>query len=463
MKIVLLSGGSGRRLWPLSNAARSKQFLRILRNPHGEMESMVQRVWRQLGAAGLKDQCTIVTGTLQADTIRRQLGDEVQLLVEPESRDTYPAIALAAAYLHSVCRVAADEAVIVLPVDPYVDDLFFEKLKELETMLSRTSADLGLVGVTPTYPSTKYGYIVPEVPEEAEASGFFEAAEGSRAYGRVASFHEKPAEAVASRLIEERKALWNCGVFAFRLGYMAERIRQAGLPFQYEKLIEDYRRLPKTSFDFEVVETCGNIAMMVYDGYWKDLGTWNTLTEEMGVAQIGKGTVSPDSRNTHLINEIHIPVTVLGLSNIVVAVSPDGILVTDKEASPRLKELLEGVQSPMYVEYDWGTSRVLDYERIDENNEIVTKRLTVAAGKRTDAECAPKRETVWTIVSGRGEALLDGVSQAVGRGSVLRISAKQQVSFEAFEDSELIEIQTGSPSREEGAQRRSYPMGSAVI
>lgn len=418
---------------------------------------MVQRVWRQLSAAGLTDQCTIVTGTLQADTIRRQLGDEVQLLVEPESRDTYPAIALAAAYLHSVRRVAPDEAVIVLPVDPYVDDLFFEKLKELEAMLNQTSADLGLVGVTPTYPSTKYGYIVPKVPKVPEAS------EGSQAYGRVASFHEKPAEAVASRLIEEHRALWNCGVFAFRLGFMVERIHGKGLPVQYEKLVEDYRDIPKTSFDFEVVETCGNIAMMVYDGYWKDLGTWNTLTEEMGVAQIGKGTVSPDSRNTHLINEIHIPVTVLGLSNIVVAVSPDGILVTDKEASPRLKELLEGGQSPMYVEYDWGTSRVLDYERIDENNEIVTKRLTVAAGKRTNTECDPRRETVWTIVSGRGEVLLDGIPQAVGRGSVLRISVKQTVSFEAFEDSELIEIQTSSPSREEGAQHRSYPLGSAVI
>ena len=451
MKIVLLSGGSGRRLWPLSNAARSKQFLKILRSPDGEMESMVQRVWRQLSAAGLADECTIVTGPLQADAIRRQLGDEVPLLIEPESRDTYPAIALAAAYLHSVRRSAADEAVIVLPVDPYVDDPFFEKLKELETMLDQTSADLGLVGVKPTYPSTKYGYIVPE------------AADGSQAYDRVASFHEKPAEAIAGRLIEERRALWNCGVFAFRLGYMAERIRRSGMPVEYAKLVEEYRNLPKTSFDFEVAETCGSIAMMVYDGYWKDLGTWNTLTEEMGVSQIGKGTVSPDSRNTHLINELHIPVTVLGLSNIVVAVSPDGILVTDKEASPRLKEVLDAGQSPMYVEYEWGTSRVLDYERIDENNEVITKRLTIAAGMRTDTECAPRREKAWTIVSGSGEVLLNGVPQTVGRGSVIRIPARQQIRFEAFEDSELIEVQTGSPLREEDVQRWSYTLGSAVI
>jgi Mannose-1-phosphate guanylyltransferase len=451
LKIVLLSGGSGRRLWPLSNAARSKQFLRILRSPDGNMESMVQRVWRQLSAAGLARDCMIVTGALQADTIRRQLGDEVSLLVEPESRDTYPAIALAAAYLHSVRRAAADEAVVVLPVDPYVDDLFFEKLKELDTMLNQSSADLGLVGVTPTYPSTKYGYIVPEAPG------------ASQAYGRVSSFHEKPTEAVAEQLIAQRQALWNCGVFAFKLEFMLKRIRDSGMSVQYARLAQQYRNLPKTSFDFEVAETCGNIAMLVYNGYWKDLGTWNTLTEEMGVPQIGKGTVSPDCRNTHIINEIHIPVTVLGLSNIVVAVSPDGILVTDKDASPRLKEVLDAGQSPMYVEYDWGTSRVLDYERIDADNEVITKRLTVATGKRTDTECAPRREKVWTIVSGSGEVLLDDAPQVVGRSSVIRIPARQKHSFKAFEDAELIEIQTGCPLREEDVHRWSYTLGSAVI
>ncbi|MFC4597457.1 sugar phosphate nucleotidyltransferase [Cohnella hongkongensis] len=327
MKIILLSGGSGKRLWPLSNATRSKQFLRILRDPWNNPESMLQRIWRQLGGLGLKEHCLAATSASQAELIQEQLGSRVPIVVEPERRDTFAAIALSSAYLYSMLGAGLDETVVVLPVDAFVEPDFYEKVLELDEVLEKAPVNLGLVGVAPTSPSEKYGYIVPERPR------------GQEAYYRVRSFHEKPSAETASLLIRRHNAHWNCGVFAFKLRYAVSILRRRQLPVEYAALARQYASLKKISFDYEVVEQEPNVAMVPYRGSWKDLGTWNSLTEELSEPLIGRGTISEDSVNTHLINELAIPVHVLGMPNAVIVVSPDGILVADKAASPRLKEL----------------------------------------------------------------------------------------------------------------------------
>ena len=148
MRLILLSGGSGKRLWPLSNDARSKQFFKVLENDNGDRESMVQRVWGQLKTVGLAHSAVVATSRSQVDMIQSQLGESVKIVVEPERRDTYPAIALSAAYLYSVEHVSVNEVVAVLPVDAFVDVGFFQRIKELEDALIATEADLALVGVT---------------------------------------------------------------------------------------------------------------------------------------------------------------------------------------------------------------------------------------------------------------------------------------------------------------------------
>lgn len=161
LNLVLLSGGSGKRLWPLSNDARSKQFLKVLEDKNESLESMVQRVWNQLKNVGLAESSVIATSKSQVDMIHSQLSNEADLIVEPMRRDTFPAIALAASYIYSVKKASLDEVVAILPVDPYVDDAFFNRVKELERVVQESEAQLALIGVTPTYPSSKYGYIVP--------------------------------------------------------------------------------------------------------------------------------------------------------------------------------------------------------------------------------------------------------------------------------------------------------------
>ncbi len=134
------------------------------------------------------------------------------------------------------------------------------------------------------------------------------------------------------------QALWNTGIFAFKLDTVIGLLIEKGLPIQYDELLNRYSELPKISFDYEVVEKLNHIVALTYQGYWKDLGTWNTLTEEMATNVLGKGMISQDSENTHIVNELDIPVAALGLENIIIAASPDGILVTEKSASPRIKD-----------------------------------------------------------------------------------------------------------------------------
>ena len=163
LNIILLSGGSGKRLWPLSNDVRSKQFIKIFKKPDGSYESMVQRMYQSIRALDRDAKVTIATSRTQVSAIHNQLGTDVGISVEPCRRDTFPAIALAAAYLHDVQHVAESEAVVVCPVDPYVDNAFFGMLEKLGARAAEGKENLVLMGIKPTEPSDKYGYIMPEM------------------------------------------------------------------------------------------------------------------------------------------------------------------------------------------------------------------------------------------------------------------------------------------------------------
>src|SRR5690606_9918034 len=144
-------------------------------------------------------------GREQEELLRSQLGANVPIIVEPERRDTFPAVALAATYLYSMSSVSLDETIVILPVDPYVDTHFFETIKQLDPILGKTGSELALVGVKPGYPSEKYGYLVPAHPHSTD--------QVDQSWA-VSHFREKPTREVAEQLIEEG-AMWNCGVFAF--------------------------------------------------------------------------------------------------------------------------------------------------------------------------------------------------------------------------------------------------------
>ncbi|MGR9522918.1 sugar phosphate nucleotidyltransferase [Priestia megaterium] len=439
MRIILLSGGSGKRLWPLSNDARSKQFLKVLSNDENQLESMVQRVYKQLENVQLHDRTSIATSKTQVEMIHNQIGNQINVIAEPSRRDTFPAIALAASYLYSEQKVSEDEVIAVLPVDPYVEDSFFEKVKELEAIISESNADLALIGIEPTYPSEKYGYIVPEQDIQKD-------------YRCVSRFTEKPDESVAKKLLEQN-ALWNSGVFAFRLGYIISLLKTKGYSSNYAELMTAYEKLEKISFDYAVVENASNIVVTSYNGFWKDLGTWNTLTEEMAIAKIGEGRVSESSENTHMINELGIPVSVLGIKDAVVAASPDGILVANKEESPKIKELMAGHNSiPMYEERYWGSYKVLDYSNFSKH-QVITRHVKIDTGKHLSYQYHKYRKENWTVIQGEGILIIDENIQVIRQGDVIQINENQKHAVKAIKELQIIEVQQGLNLNEEDVNR----------
>ena len=370
MNIILLSGGSGKRLWPLSNEVRSKQFLQLLTDEAGEHESMVQRVYRQIRAAGIEDHIVVATSASPKDSIRRQLGKKVDVVVEPERRNTFPAIVLASSYLTSERQVDAEETVIVLPVDPYVDLSYFQTFLKMDEVVQSGRADMVLMGIQPSYPSAKYGYILCK-----------DGADGGHV---VTGFKEKPDENVAAELIAGG-ALWNGGVFAFKLSYLQKITKQYLQEIDFHSVRSHYGDLKKDSFDYEVVEKAQSLAVVTYEGQWKDIGTWNTLTEVMKENSVGDVTMGEECVNTHVINELSIPVVTLGTENIVVAASPDGILVSDKHKSSYIKPHVEKLDSrPMYEESIWGDYKVLDYTQYEDGHRSLIKQMQVSAGKYLD-------------------------------------------------------------------------------
>ena len=445
MKLVVLSGGSGKRLWPLSNEARSKQFLRMLHNPDGTRESMIQRLWKQLESNPVSDEVYISTSPKHAELIQSQLGSKVCLITEPEPRDTFPAIALVSAYFHSELAVGPGEVITVMPVDPYVGDSFFTTIKQVEHVLHLSNADLALVGVAPTYPSTKYGYIIPAVDGVDKNS--------KKPYQNVIGFQEKPSEREANMLID-RHALWNCGVFSFRLEYMIEELKKRGWPADYHRLLGLYGDLPSISFDYEIVEKAERVVVVPYAGYWKDLGTWNTLIEEIGAQVTGERIITEGCTNTHIISELDLPVVAIGLSDVVVAASPDGILVSHKSHSHLVKQVTKDLeQRPMYEERRWGIYQVLDYQKTGENWEILTKSLHIHAGKNISYQYHRNRSEVWVIVAGEGEFVLNDRMCRVRPGDVAEIPAGARHAIKALTDLNIIEVQMGSRLEEEDIVR----------
>lgn len=443
LQLVLLSGGSGKRLWPLSNNARSKQFLPLLEKEDGTFESMVQRVVRQATESGLTKNITLATNASQLDIITNQLGNTVSVVTEPERRDTFPAIALAASYLKFANGCADDEIVVIMPCDPYTEIGYFKTIGKMVECVSQNVADLVLMGIQPTYPSEKYGYVVPE-------------AKANENFYKVSRFTEKPTVEVAKELLTQN-AFWNGGVFAFRLVYMMNIVSKYIQSDSFEDIRSRYSEFPKISFDYEVAEKAKSVAVVPFTGQWKDLGTWNTLTGELHKSIIGNAVMGVHCENTHIINELQNPIYVDGLNDVVVAACPDGILVCGKEYSEEIKKAVENLTPrPMYEERHWGTYRVLDDSHYADGLHSLTKSITMKSGKNISYQIHHHRSEVWTIVEGEGIFVLDGKEQKVTAGDTVIIPVGHWHAIKAVSQLTFIEVQSGNPLVEEDIERKEW-------
>lgn len=423
MNVILLSGGSGKRLWPLSNDIRSKQFIKLFKKGDGSYESMLQRVYGQIKNVDADADITIATSETQISAIHNQLGADVSICAEPCRRDTFPAIVLAASYLKDVKKIPETESVVACPVDPYVEDDYFIMLKELYNESDKGEENIVLMGIEPTYPSEKYGYIIPKTKDRISG---------------VSMFREKPDAKTAGEYIEHG-ALWNGGVFACKIGYILEKAHELIGFEDYYDLLKKYELLTKISFDYAVVEKEEKIKVVRFSGEWKDIGTWNTLTEAVSDETIGNARMNDNCENVHIVNELAVPVLAMGLKDVVISASPDGILVSDKEQSSYIKPYVEEInQRIMYAEKSWGIFRILNVEE-----DSLTIKIVLSPGHGMNYHCHYRRDEIWTVLSGEGRVIIDGEEKIVHPGDIVRMPAESKHTIYAITRLTLIEIQMG--------------------
>lgn len=442
MYYVLLSGGSGKRLWPLSNDARPKQYLKVVNKETNSMDhcSMLQRVWDQLREAGIAENAVITAGGEQVELIKSQVQD-AKIAVEPGRRDTFAAVLISCAWLHSCGGASVDDYAAIMPVDPYTESAYFETVKQLEQMMKASGAEVGLMGAAPSYPATKYGYILPGEKKEG--------------WMKVRGFAEKPDEEQAERLMEQG-ALWNCGVFCVRIGDILERAKKYGVPEDYEGLCASYEKLPKISFDYEVLEKAQHLAAVEFRGFWKDLGTWDALADQMSTDTIGNVVLDETCENTQVINELKMPVAVLGTRDLVVVASQDGILVTDKNQTARVKEVASAFGSrPMFEERRWGTLETLD-DTESQGKATLTRKIHIYDGMTSSYHYHQYRDEIWTVLSGTGELILEGTKIPLSQGKAVCIRKNQRHAVKAFHDFEYIEIHVGTSTGSEDINRITF-------
>ena len=230
------------------------------------------------------------------------------------------------------------------------------------------------------------------------------------------------------------------------------QIRESGLSCHYR-----HKHIPvttKISFDYEVAEKAKSVAVVPYEGEWKDLGTWNTLTDELKERCIGNVVMDEKSENTHVVNELEIPVMCISAKNMVIAASCDGILVSDKAQSENIKHYADSLQRrPMYEERRWGEYKVVDTAEFSDGYKSLTKQLKIKAGKGISYQVHRHRDEVWTFIDGDGLLVLDGVVSSIGRGDTVHIKKGVKHAVNAISDLTFIEVQSGDLLVEEDIER----------
>ena len=370
----------------------------------------------------------IATGEAQREQIEAQLGSSVSIVCEPARRDTFPAIALSCTYIADICAGDADDVVLVLPVDVFAEQHYFTTVRRMQEAVATQKAQLVLMGITPTEASSRFGYILP------------------RDHFVIDRFVEKPSTADAERLIAEG-ACWNGGVFAFRLGYLMDIVRTRIGPYPYREMLDRYADLKRISFDYAVVEQAQSVAMVPYDGMWRDLGTWDMLAGEIGRCGMGL-QVQHETEGTIVVNELSVPVVAVGTKQLIIGASADGILVSDLHRSTQLKAIVDAlVDPPRLMQHAWGTSTVVERRMEQGHVHHEVRIVRIEEGRVLDEPVEEPFSRTLLFLEGSGsvccgdsvQSILPGLSVNLPHGESAHVKADSCVLMvESLIDRETI-------------------------
>lgn len=460
MKILILAGGSGTRLWPLSRQSYPKQFLQI-----GKEKTLMQKTAVRSLKNVSAEEILIISNREYKFLIKEQLAEvgikeEQNIILEPQGRNTAPAVALAAAFARDVLNCGEDEVLFVCPSDHLIspEERFAGYVEEAEKL-----AKLGYIvtfGVNPTRPETGYGYI---------KEGNLLANEGlSYRANKVKQFVEKPDLETAKNYLLEGGYYYNSGMFAFSLKTIFSELKKHAPEILeitdrgYEKALEAFSEMPSISIDYAILEKSDSVAVLPLDVMWSDVGSWDSFFEvlekdENNNVKIGD-VLDVDTTNSLILAQNRLVATI-GLEDLLVIDTPDALLISHRKESQKVKEIVDQLKKSgranltttnSTVARPWGSFTVLE-----EGPRYKIKRILVLPGEKLSLQRHCHRSEHWVVVKGTATVrvedkevfLHENESIYVPKSSLHRLANPGKIPLE------IIEVQVGEYVGEDDIER----------
>ncbi len=443
MRAVVLSGGSGTRLWPVSRSAYPKQFCDFFD------QSFLENTLDRLSSFGAPQIVTIKSmSTLTERALKKKGYDSNQVIYEPLQKNTGPAIALAC-HLALVNGASASEVMGVFPADHLIsNESEFQRIVQLAAE-EAGSGSVVTLGIQPRGPETGYGYI--ETTEK-----------GSGEVRLVSQFHEKPDLKMAKEYLKTDRFFWNAGIFIFRIDIMVEAFKtlQPQLWKQIMAIRPDrsnldyqYSLLQNISIDYAVMEKIENLKCIPSDFGWSDVGSWDELSrvseEGFGAPGSGRQQVFQVDSNGNFVHSLTRKVVgLVGVENLLIVDTPDGLLISQKGMSQKVKDLVSQIKqsgSVTVAEHPFEWRPWGGFEVLSDTDNYKVKQITVDPGARLSYQSHKRRAEHWTVIKGTAEVTLNDEKHVLESNDSITIpmGAKHRVKNIGNIPLILVEIQTG--------------------